>query len=149
MRNTAIARRAVGSHRFPIRVYYEDTDSGGVVYYANYLKFAERARTEMLRDLRNGEVSDGVAFVVRHCTADFVKPARLDDLLDVETAVEEVGSASLVVDQRIRRGATDLVHLVVRLAAVDPAGRPARLPPPLKAALGPERGGIASHEGRK
>lgn len=134
---TSTLRSTVATHVFPVRVYYEDTDSGGVVYYANYLKFAERARTEMLRSLRNGETNDGIAFVVRHCTADFQKPARLDDLLDVETTVEEVGGASLVVDQRVRRGSTELVHLVVRLAAVDSDGRPARLSPSLKAALAP------------
>ena len=75
-----------GVHHHPLRVYYEDTDAGGVVYYANYLKFAERARTEMLRDLGidHSELMDneGVAFAVRHCTMDFLAPARLDDVLD-------------------------------------------------------------------
>ncbi|MGB8274759.1 MAG: YbgC/FadM family acyl-CoA thioesterase, partial [Alphaproteobacteria bacterium] len=94
-------------HRFPVRVYYEDTDAGGVVYYANYLKFAERARTEMMHLVGAGygdAVRAGkVAFAVRRCEIDFLAPARLDDLLEVETRLLEAGGASLSAEQRIRR----------------------------------------------
>jgi acyl-CoA thioester hydrolase len=124
---------------FPVRVYYEDTDAAGIVYYANYLRYAERARTELLRDIGVGGArmmeADGLAFAVRRCSMEFMKPARLDDLLDVETRLVEVGGASLVADQRIRRAATDLVRMELTLACLSLAGRPARMPAPLRARL--------------
>ena len=87
-----------GVHVFPVRVYYEDTDAGGVVYYANYLKFAERARTEMMHLLDAGYrdliTARTVAFAVRRCEVDFLAPARLDDVLEVRTSVTETGGAS-------------------------------------------------------
>src|SRR5712671_6087187 len=86
-------------HRFGLRVYYEDTDAGGVVYYANYLKFAERARTEMLRHVGFEQEAlrrtTGRVFAVRHCSADYLAPARLDDELVVETRLTALGGASL------------------------------------------------------
>ena len=116
-----------GVHVFSMRVYYEDTDAAGIVYYANYLKFAERARTEMLRALGTNQsrlsAEDGIAFAVRQCIADFLKPARLDDRLEVHTRVTEVGEAG------------ELVHLGVRLACTNTSGRPARLPKALRASL--------------
>ena len=121
-------------HVFPIRVYFEDTDAGGVVYYANYLKFAERARTEMLRDLggeRHAEIMEkaGIVYAVRHCEADYRKPALLDDLLSVHTWVTEAKGASLSMVQAIRRDGEDLVGIKVRLACMDlKTRRPARLP---------------------
>ena len=121
-----------GVHVFPMRVYYEDTDAAGIVYYANYLRFAERARTELLRDLgiENAQLMEqqNLAFAVKRCSMDFVKPAKLDDLLTVETRLLEVGGASLSVDQRVRRGATDLVRMELKLACISLNGRPARLP---------------------
>ena len=121
-----------GVHVLPVRVYFEDTDAGGIVYYANYLRFAERGRSEMLRHLgiESGRMVDGLglAFAVRRCAMDFVKPAKLDDLLTVETRLLEVGGASLSVDQRVRRGATDLVRMELKLACISLNGRPARLP---------------------
>jgi len=130
---------AAGVHIFQVRVYYEDTDAGGVVYYANYLKFAERARSEMLRALGVDNVrlmqEDGVAFAVRRCEADYIKPARLDDLLEVATRLVEVGGASLVAEQAIRRDGVDLVRLRIALACMTRAGRPARMPKELKARL--------------
>ena len=78
-------------HRFPVRVYYEDTDAAGIVYYANYLKFAERARSEWLREIGGDEAkamkASGLLFVVRRCEIDYLQPARLDELLEVTTRV--------------------------------------------------------------
>ena len=129
-----------GVHVYPLRVYYEDTDAGGVVYYANYLKFTERARTEMLRDLGidHSELMDneGVAFAVRHCTMDFLAPARLDDVLEVRTKVLQVSAATVEAEQVVRRArSSDLVRLKARLVCVNRAGRPVRLPRRVIAAL--------------
>src|SRR5713101_5932994 len=102
-------------HRFGLRVYYEDTDAGGVVYYANYLKFAERARTEMLRHIGFEQEAlrraTGRVFAVRRCSADYLAPARLDDELIVETRLTALGGASLEVEQEIRCGARALARL--------------------------------------
>jgi acyl-CoA thioester hydrolase len=121
-----------GVHVLPVRVYYEDTDAAGIVYYANYLRFAERGRSEMLRHLgiESGRLGKdlGLAFAVRRCVMDFVKPAKLDDLLTVETRLLKVGGASLDIDQRVRRGAEDLVRMELKLACISLDGRPARLP---------------------
>ena len=128
-----------GVHVFPVRVYYEDTDAGGVVYYANYLKFAERARTEMMHLLDPGYAelvaSGRLAFAVRHCEADFLTPARLDDVLEIRTRAAEIGGASVTADQTIRRDGEDIARLVVRLACVGPSGRAMRMPDRLRAAL--------------
>jgi acyl-CoA thioester hydrolase len=111
------------NHSTPIRVYYEDTDSGGVVYYANYLKFAERGRTELLRSAgfenKSLQENKGIAFVVRHIEADYFKPAFLDNLLEVKTRVLEVKNASVVMEQTIFRNADLLFSLTVTLASVD------------------------------
>jgi acyl-CoA thioester hydrolase len=126
-------------HRYALRVYYEDTDAGGIVYYANYLKFAERARTEMMRDAGVPHAAmvarDGVSFAVRRCEVDYLSPARLDDLLDVETRLIEVGGASLEAEQIVRRDGDDLARIRIRLACLDAKGRPSRLPAPVRAAL--------------
>jgi acyl-CoA thioester hydrolase len=128
-----------GRHVLPLRVYYEDTDSGGMVYYANYLKFAERARTEMLRlaGFDHGAISDrfGLAFVVRDCTVSYRCPARLDDLLEVRSRFLEVGGASLTAEQVICRETTELARLDVRLACMTGGGRPSRIPQMLREAL--------------
>ena len=124
---------------FPVRVYYEDTDAAGIVYYANYLKFAERARTEALRlagidqsDLLEG---DKIGFVVRRCVVDFLKPARLDDLLTIETELNDISKASAMMHQTVRRGKDKLVTLEVKLAVVDDSGKPVRLPGEVHKAL--------------
>jgi acyl-CoA thioester hydrolase len=128
-----------GRHVLPLRVYYEDTDSGGMVYYANYLKFAERARTEMLRlaGFDHGAIADrfGLAFVVRDCTVSYKSPARLDDLLEVRSRFLEVGRASLTAEQLICRETTELARLDVRLACMTGGGRPSRIPETLREAL--------------
>ncbi len=128
-----------GGHRFAIRVYYEDTDAGGIVYHSNYLKFAERARSEWLRDLgvqqRQWREETGLGFAVTRCEIDFRRSARLDDVLDVATRVLEVGGASLVAEQVIRREADEVARLRLVVACVDGHGRPARLPKNLRAAM--------------
>jgi len=130
---------AGGVHVYPVRVYYEDTDVGGVVYYANYLKFAERARTEMLRliGFPHGEMMerDGRAFAVRRCEADYIRPARFDDSLEVHTDSINMEAASLWLDQRVKRDGDDLAVLRVRLACIGQNGKPARLPARLRTAL--------------
>ena len=128
-----------GTHLFPLRVYFEDTDAGGIVYYANYLKFAERARTELLR-LSGVNQSDlsrqhRVALTVRSCSIDYLAPARLDDLLEVRSRLVGVGGATITAEQEIKRDGEVLARLDVRVACVKLDGGPARLPRELKAVL--------------
>ena len=127
------------THRMPLRVYYEDTDAAGIVYYANYLKFAERGRTEMMRALgfehSRIEAETGVLFTVRWLSADYRQPARLDDLLSVASRVIETGAATLRIDQQIRRDGEVLVAVDVLVACIGRDGRPRRVPPDLRAAL--------------
>lgn len=121
----------------PVRVYYEDTDAGGVVYYANYLKFFERARTEWLRALgfeqkRLGEEL-GIAFVARSISVEYLKPARLDDALNVVSEIESVGRVQIVFSQRVVRdsaqGSELLLTSAMRIACIAQAGmRPAAMP---------------------
>jgi len=132
-----VVRPATHVHR--VRVYYEDTDAGGIVYYANYLKYAERGRTEFLRELCGDDyarmLESGMGFVVRRCSVDYDRPARLDDLLEVHSQIVELGAASLSAKQVVRREDNELVRMLVDLACVDRGGRPARIPPPLRQAL--------------
>ncbi|MGE4218893.1 MAG: tol-pal system-associated acyl-CoA thioesterase [Alphaproteobacteria bacterium] len=130
---------AGGTHVWPVRVYYEDTDAAGIVYYANYLRFAERARTEMLRDL-GGEHralldAHGMVFAVRSCKADYLVPARLDDALEVRSRLLEVGGASMTAEQVVHREAEVLVRMEVRLACMGRDGRAVRMPAPVRSAL--------------
>lgn len=108
---------------FPVRVYYEDTDAGGVVYYANYLKFLERARTEWLRalGLSQDELARdfGVVFAVRSIKVDYLKPARLDDLLAVSVRVSRRGSASFTFHQAVARGGSVLCEGEAKVACLD------------------------------
>ncbi|NQV84170.1 MAG: tol-pal system-associated acyl-CoA thioesterase [Rhodospirillales bacterium] len=128
-----------GVHVLPVRVYYEDTDAAGIVYYANYLRYAERARSEMLRHIgiESGRMMAdiGLAFAVKRCVMDFLKPAKLDDLLTVETRLTEIGGASLSVDQRVRCDGADLVCMELKLACMSLGGRPARLPDDIRERL--------------
>ena len=127
------------SHLFSCRVYYEDTDLAGIVYYANYLRFIERARTEWVRglgiDQARLKAERGLVFAVRRVEADYLVPARFDDLLEVETRIEEIGGARLTLSQRVRRGEDSCFSARVELVALSDAGRPLRLPPELRAAL--------------
>ena len=127
------------AHIFPLRVYYEDTDAGGIVYYANYLRFAERARTEYLRsvgaDHQTLLAEDGIAFTVRQCSVDYMSPAFLDDPLEVHTRFLEVRGASLRAEQVVKRKTDELARLNVRLACVGDDGRPRRMPTALRSVL--------------
>jgi acyl-CoA thioester hydrolase len=122
----------------PVRVYYEDTDAGGVVYYANYLRFLERARTEWLRRLGCGREAlrarAGWIFVVRRVEADYLRPARLDDLLTVHVRVIEARGASLTLAQRIcAEDGSELLRARVQIACVDAElFKPRRLPDVLR-----------------
>ena len=124
-----------GVHRIRIRVYYEDTDAAGIVYHAAYLALAERARTELLRCLGLNHatlhVCFGAMFTVRSCAIDYRAPARLDDLLEIETRLVRLGGASLELEQRVVRDARLLTRLDVRLAWLGKDLRVTRLPRPL------------------
>ncbi len=119
-------------HQFACRVYYEDTDLAGIVYYANYLKFIERARTEWVRGLGvdQGKLKSdaGVVFAVRRVEAEYLSPARFDDELVVQTAVQVVGGARLVLRQNVLRGDALLFSALVTLVALTATGAPTRLP---------------------
>jgi len=118
---------------WPVRVYWEDTDAGGVVYYANYLKFMERARSEWLRafGFEQDQLRDdaGVVFVVRRVEIDYLSPARFNDALDVTVGLHEAGRASLVVRQELLRGSLCLAVAVITLACVDALNfKPVKMP---------------------
>jgi acyl-CoA thioester hydrolase len=127
------------AHRYPVRVYYEDTDAAGIVYYANYLKFAERARTEMLRELGVGqrELRDakGVAFAVRRCNVDYMAPARLDDMLEIRTRITGLRGAAIEAEQIVARDNDQLVRLNVMLVCIGPGGNATRIPKPVMQAF--------------
>lgn len=131
------------AHLFPVRVYYEDTDAGGMVYHANYLRYVERARTEMLRVLgihqRDLTARTGIVFTVYKAEVQYLKSARLDDVLTVETALREIGAASVTVSQVIRRAsgedAEDMMRFDAQIACVGRDGKPARLPAELRSSL--------------
>lgn len=123
---------------FQLRVYYEDTDAGGVVYHANYLNFAQRARTEWLRNLYPaGYHSLGIQFVVVNAALRYRQPARLDDWLRVETTVSQLGTARLILQQDIYRDSVLLCPVTIELACVNNTLRPCRLPSELVAQIKP------------
>lgn len=129
-----------GSFNISARVYYEDTDAAGVVYYANYLRFCERARTEWLRDLgfQQRDILDShkIAFVVRSVEADYLAPARLDDMLTISTRVSDIGRASLGFAQSVLRGEELLFDSRITVASIDTVrGRPTAIPAALRALL--------------
>lgn len=119
-------------HEFALRVYYEDTDLAGIVYYANYLRFIERARTEWVRgqgiDQTRLKEDEGLVFAVRRVEADYLAPAKFDDDLIVRTAVEQMTGARIVLQQDVLRGADVLFSAQVTLVALTSEGQPARLP---------------------
>jgi acyl-CoA thioester hydrolase len=127
-------------HSYAIRVYYEDTDAGGVVYHANYLRYAERARTEALRDagIPHAELVEtfGLMFMVHRAEIDYVRPAMLDDLLVVETEPMDVGGATVLLRQTVRGPQGVCATLRIKLACVRIGGsKPARIPPRWRDAL--------------
>lgn len=123
-----------GVFKFPVRIYYEDTDAGGIVYYANYLKFAERARTEFLRFIgaapqRDALDSDMCGFVVRHLEIDYRSPARLDDLLSVSCELVEDKGAAATMHQEICRGEEVLAVIDIKVVYLSLLKkRPQRIP---------------------
>ena len=123
-------------HRLPLRVYYEDTDFSGSVYHANYLKFCERARSDFLRVVgvdQNQMIATGTAFVVRRMVCEFLRPARFDDVIIVETMPTKMAGARFDLSQRVLRGAEVLFTTEVTVAMIDRRGRPMRIPPDMAA----------------
>jgi acyl-CoA thioester hydrolase len=134
-------------HSFKLRVYFEDTDLAGIVYYANHLKFIERARSEWVRALGIDQVrmraEQGLVFAVRRIEADYLKPAHFDDILTVETRVQTLSGARIGLGQDILRGAEKVFGSHVVLVCLNAAGLPVRLPASLRKALEtslPQRG---------
>jgi acyl-CoA thioester hydrolase len=137
-------RLIAGGHAMQVRVYYEDTDFTGIVYHANYLRFMERGRTNYLRLIgadhralfeQAEKEAPSFAFVVRSMKIDFLKPAFMDDLLEVRSLSREVSGASIVLVQRVMRGEEILIEAEVRVAFVS-EGRPKRIPEALRKAMG-------------
>ena len=137
-------RLIAGGHSMQVRVYYEDTDFSGIVYHATYLRFMERGRTNYLRLIgadhralfeQTEKEAPSFAFVVRSMKIDFLKPAYMDDLLEVRSLSREVSGASVILTQRVMRGEEVLVQAEVRVAFVS-EGRPRRIPEPLRKAMG-------------
>jgi acyl-CoA thioester hydrolase len=136
-----------GHHTMAVRVYFEDTDFSGVVYHASYLRFMERGRTNYLRLLgvdhrslfeQTEKEAPSFAFVVRSMTIDYLKPARMDDVLEILTAPEDVKGASITLHQLVRRGDELLVEARVRVAFIS-QGRARPIPKPLRAAMANHR----------
>jgi acyl-CoA thioester hydrolase len=126
-------------HQFRTRVYYEDTDLAGIVYYANYLKFIERARTEWVASLGVDQMAlragQGIVFAVRRVEADYLRPARFADDLVVETTLQAIGGARLVLEQVVLRGGERLFLAVVTLVCMTEDGHAARVPADVRARL--------------
>ena len=144
-----------GRHTMAVRVYYEDTDFTGIVYHANYLRFMERGRTNYLRLIganhralfeETEKEAPGFAFVVRAMTIDFLKPARMDDLLEIVTAPEVVKGASITLKQQCRRGEEVLCEASVRVAFIS-QGRARPIPKPLRVAMKADQEHNASTSG--
>jgi acyl-CoA thioester hydrolase len=128
-------------HSFPVRVYYEDTDLAGIVYYANYLKFIERGRSEWVRergvDQAALKAGQGMVFAVRRIEADYLRPARFGEDLVVGTRLREIGGARIVLDQEIARAGERLFQAVVTLVCLTDDGHAARIPAEVRARLSP------------
>ena len=126
-------------HTFPLRVYYEDTELAGIVYYANYLKFIERARSEWVRGLGIDQAllraKQGIVFAVRRVEADYLRPAVFDDVLSVQTTLADHSGARLVLDQAVLRGGQTLFTARVTLVCLTAAGTATRFPTALRTAL--------------
>jgi acyl-CoA thioester hydrolase len=127
------------THQFSLRVYYEDTDLAGIVYYANYLKFIERARTEWVASLGLDQVrlkaEQGIVFAVRRVEADYLRPAKFADALVVETKLQSLGGARIVLEQAVLRGGERLFASVVTLVCLGEDGHAVRLPAEVRARL--------------
>lgn len=122
-------------HRFPIRVYYEDTDMAGIVYYANYLRFIERARSDWVREAGIDQLTmkaQGVVFAVRRVEADYLLPAVFDDQLEVYTTISQMTPARMIMAQKVWRGDTLLFQAEVTIVCIGAGGKPTRLPAELR-----------------
>jgi acyl-CoA thioester hydrolase len=126
-------------HEFDLRVYYEDTDLAGIVYYANYLKFIERARSEYIRELGIDQQAlrevQGIVFAVRRIEADYLSPACFDDALTVITTPEAISGARIVLRQDVQRAGEVLFSAVVTLVALTRSGKATRMPAKLRSLL--------------
>jgi len=136
----ASASQPPAAFSLSLRVYYQDTDAGGVVFHANYLNFFERARTEWLRelgfDVRELAATDGLMFIVREVRVNYMRPAQVDDLLTVTAVLHHLGRAQFTLGQSVLRGEEVLVQGTVNLACVSAEGlKPIRVPPRVYAAL--------------
>ncbi len=123
------------SHSFPVRVYYEDTDMAGIVYYANYLRYIERARSDWVRKIGIDQLAmkkNGVVFAVRRIEADYIAPAVFDDTLDVRTRVTKLTAARMVMGQEVWRADMCLFRADVTIVCIGKGGQPARLPAELR-----------------
>ena len=129
------------AHEFTVRVYYEDTDLAGIVYYANYLKFIERARTEWVRELGVDQArlkaDAGIVFAVRRLEADYLAPAHFDEVLMVETALKKATGARMTLSQSVRRRGETLFAAEVTIVVLTSEGKPARLPADVRRILIP------------
>ncbi len=129
--NLADDRLNSSPHAYSIRVFYEDTDMGGIVYHANFLKFIERARSDWVRELgidQNAMRAEGLVFAVRRVECDYFTAARFDDRLEVRSTVQTVSGARLVMEQQIWRGKELVFSATVTLVCIGAAGQPVRLP---------------------
>ena len=139
-------------HVLPVRIYFEDTDAGGVVYHASYIRFCERGRTDFLRllgtDARGmidgSDSREPAAFVVRRMTCDFLRPTRMDDLLEVETRVKELGGASVTLNQSISSTGRRIFAAEVTVVLVSMAGKPLRLSEAVRDAFQARAAGAAT-----
>ncbi|CAD0184846.1 Acyl-CoA thioester hydrolase YbgC [Ruegeria sp. THAF57] len=125
-------------HVYPVQVFYEDTDMGGVVYHANYLKFIERARSDYVRKLGNDQNAmrdAGIVWVVRRIEADYLAPAKFEDDLIVETTVASVSGVRLTMDQVVKRDETEVFRATVTAVCMNAQGKPVRLPAEIRALL--------------
>jgi acyl-CoA thioester hydrolase len=127
-------------HHIQARVYYEDTDAGGIIYHANYFKFAERGRTEFLRalgyDHHQVRIDHNLMLVVRHAEIDYRASGKLDDLLDIATEVSDLGNTSMTMKQTVRCGDRILAEMKIVIVAVSAIGKAVRIPPQLRQIFG-------------
>ena len=126
------------THSFTVRVYYEDTDMGGVVYHANYLKYIERARSDYVRTIGNDQNAmrdAGIVWVVRKIEAEYLAPAKFDDELVVETKITDISGVRLTMGQRVMRGEDEIFRASVMAVCMNAQGKPVRLPAEIRALL--------------
>ncbi|MBY6069222.1 tol-pal system-associated acyl-CoA thioesterase [Leisingera aquaemixtae] len=124
------------NHQFPVRVYYEDTDMGGIVYHANYLRFIERARSDWVRGIgvdQNAMREAGLIYVVRRIEADYLAPAKFDEELLVTTTMHNVTPARMILNQEVTRDGQPLFRAQVTIVCITAGGKPARLPAEIRA----------------